>query len=353
MAIAGCDPHRESFTVGIVDDAGRETAVGSFANTPAGFDEAIRLLGEHDVSRVGVEGSGGLGRHLATALAAAGHVVVEVPPRRSALWRKADRRHKTDRVDAISVARLTTADPDLGPAKLITDEGFAELEVLVERRAGLTNRKRRLLSDVDAGLCALPVALTGHVPRRGSAERRLRVLLAAMPVTDDPAVLVRLAWLEELAADVETVAARIKTLDARLEVLVAQLGSTLRDEVGIGVVCAAEILVRVGDPTRFADEAAFARWNGTAPVAASSGEADRPPHRHRLDLGGCRRVNSALHIMAITQAGRDPHAAAFLERKRANGKSPREARRSLKRRLSDRIIRRMWHDHQRRHLLAA
>ena len=77
----------------------------------------------------------------------------------------------------------------------------------------------------------------------------MRVLLAAMPVTDDPAVLVRLAWLEELAADVETVAARIKTLDARLEVLVAQLGSTLRDEVGIGVVCAAEILVRVGDPT--------------------------------------------------------------------------------------------------------
>ena len=64
-------------------------------------------------------------------------------------------------------------------------------------------------------------------------------------------------------------------------------------------------------------------------------------------------MNSALHIMAITQAGRDPHARAFLERKRANGKSPREARRSLKRRLSDRIIRRMWHDHQRRHLLAA
>lgn len=350
MATAGCDPHRETFTVGIVDDTGRELAVDSFDNTPAGFHDAVRLLTDHDVDRVGIEGSGSLGRHLATALGAAGLAVLEVPPRRSAQWRKADRRHKTDRADAVSIARLTAADPALGPAKIPTDPAFAELEVLVEHRRSLTNRRRRLLAEADTMLCALPVALTSHIPRRGTASRRLRALLEHPPVGTDPAVTARVGWLIELAAEADTLTARIRHLDGRLDVLVDRLGSTLREEVGIGVVGAAELLARIGDPTRFRSEAAFARWNGTAPVAMSSGEANRPPHRHRLDRGGCRRVNSVLHVMAITQAGCDPRARAYLKRKRNSGKSNREARRALKRRLSDRIIRRMWRDHH--HALA-
>ena len=108
---------------------------------------------------------------------------------------------------------------------------------------------------------------------------------------------------------------------------------------------AAEIVVRAGDPTRFASEAAFARWNGTAPVEVSSGEGDGDPVRHCLDLHGCRAVNRALHIASVTQSGRELRATEFLARKRSEGKSAKEARRAHKRRLSNIVIRRLWADH--------
>ncbi len=127
--------------------------------------------------------------------------------------------------------------------------------------------------------------------------------------------------------------------------LLEEHGSTLTDIYGLGPVSATEIVLRVGDPTRFETESAFARWNGTAPVALI-GRGRRTPPAHRLDLGGCRAVNSSLHIVSITQSWPNPLAKAFLARKRAAGKTGREARRSRERRLSDVVIRRMWADHK-------
>ena len=104
-------------------------------------------------------------------------------------------------------------------------------------------------------------------------------------------------------------------------------------------------MIRAGDPTRFESEGAFARWNGTAPRAVSSGEGDGAPAWHRLDLGGCRAVNRALHIASVPQAGREFRAKEFLARKRSEGKTAREARRAHKRRLSNLVISRLWADH--------
>jgi transposase len=122
---------------------------------------------------------------------------------------------------------------------------------------------------------------------------------------------------------------------------------TERVEVGIGVVSAAELVAEVGDPRRFRSEGAFARWCGAAPVATSSGEGDEEPTHHRLDLFGNRTVNRILHVMSITQARHDDTGKAFLARKRAEGKTKKEARRAHKRQLANRIIRRMWADHRR------
>jgi transposase len=108
-------------------------------------------------------------------------------------------------------------------------------------------------------------------------------------------------------------------------------GSGLPRLVGISHLGAGRIIGEVGDVARIATKARFARMNGTAPIPASSGQTQR----HRLDKGGNRRLNHALHMMALTQARMDPRARAYVERRRAEGKSYRDAVRALKRHLSD------------------
>ncbi|HEV8560455.1 MAG TPA: transposase [Actinophytocola sp.] len=87
----------------------------------------------------------------------------------------------------------------------------------------------------------------------------------------------------------------------------------------------------LGDIGRFTSRAHFASWNGTAPIDASSGEQNR----HRLSRAGNRRINRALHIMAIVQMRHDTEGRRYYRRKLAAGKTPMEALRALKRRLSD------------------
>lgn len=110
---------------------------------------------------------------------------------------------------------------------------------------------------------------------------------------------------------------------------------------------ACELVAQIGDPTRFRSGGAFARWCGAAPVAISSGEGDGEPEGHRLDLLGNRTVNRILYVMSITQAHYHEDGNAFLARKRAEGKTGKEARRAHKRQLANRVIRRMWADHKR------
>ena len=113
---------------------------------------------------------------------------------------------------------------------------------------------------------------------------------------------------------------------------------------GIVIVAAATLLVEIGNPSRFRTESAFNRWWGGAPVAVSSGEGDGQPVRHRLDRLGNRTVNSTLHIMSVTQSRCHETARDYLERKRREGASAREARRPHNTHLGRRIIRRMWAD---------
>jgi len=120
--------------------------------------------------------------------------------------------------------------------------------------------------------------------------------------------------------------------------------SSLRDEPGIGPIAAATLVCEVGDPFRFSRESKFARWCGTGAVALSSGEGSGQPVRHRLDFGGNRRINSVLYIASVTQQRDIEEARRYLDRKTAEGKTKREARRAHKRHLTNRVIRRMWRD---------
>ena len=128
----------------------------------------------------------------------------------------------------------------------------------------------------------------------------------------------------ETAADVGRLDARVNELAKKVPPLLCRLGSTLTQEHGIATVGAMDLLVEVGDPTRFRTEAQFARWCGAAPVAVSSGEGDQAPTHHRLDLAGNRQVNSVLHLMHVTQVRGYPPARDYIDRKRAEHKTKRE-----------------------------
>jgi len=144
----------------------------------------------------------------------------------------------------------------------------------------------------------------------------------------------------ELITELAVIDKKIKTANAQLTELVDATGSKLRHLNGIGPSGAARLIGDIADIARFATPGHFASWNGTAPIDASSGDQER----HRLSRAGNRRINRVLHIMAIVQLRHDTEGRAFYRRKLAAGKTPMEAIRALKRRLSDVVYRQMVND---------
>ena len=144
--------------------------------------------------------------------------------------------------------------------------------------------------------------------------------------------------VRELAHEIEQLNQRISKLDVQLEQLLREHGNPLADLPGAGPVVAVAVIAHSGDVRRFRSAAAYARFCGAAPIPCGSGKT---ASHHRLDRGGNRQLNAALHRIAIVQARVDPRARAFLARKTAEGKTSREARRALKRHLANVVYRRL------------
>jgi len=243
------------------------------------------------------------------------------------------------------------ADPQLPPAgkHAAPSPAWQTLTGLRDWRASLVLQRVRLHTEAEAVLVTLPVTIRDTLPATSRVLPQLVALADGhtAPGRLAPADRLKLERLATSLLDITTLTQRIKELDRRIPALLAELGSTLTDLHGIGVVTAMDLLVEIGDPHRFTNEAQFARWCGIAPVPASSGEGHGPARRHRLDLGGNRAVNSILHIIHVTQARCHPPAKKYLARKISENKSKREARRCHKRQLANVIIRHMWHDAER------
>jgi transposase len=350
-AVAGIDPHQDTFTVGIVDRNGVELATTTFTNQGSGYLEAVDLLATHRVGQVGVEGTASWGQHVAIALVAAGLDVREVPAQRSAQQRRARRLAKTDAVDAVAAARALLAEPTLGPAQAleIYDPLVAKIEAVLEHRRCLVEARTLMLHYAQDQLAKLPTEIRDQLPTTGKIESRLRKLEAIdTTIVSTQAGAYRLSWLLPLIDQDRAARRQIRALERRIDELLDAHGTTLRDEAGIGPIAAATLLAEVGDPFRFARESKFARWSGTGAVALSSGEGDGPPVRHRLDFRGNRRINSVLYIASVTQQRDHDAARTYINRKTTEGKTRREARRAHKRHLANRVIRRMRADERRR-----
>jgi transposase len=285
-----------------------------------------------------VENAGGLGRHLAVRLAGSGESVVDVPPKLSARMRvlSTGNARKNDGLDALATALAASRNERLVP---VDPEGSSEvLRLLSERREDVVAERTRALNRLHVLLRDL---LPGGVARRLSADRAARVLRSVRPKGASARLRRRLA--SEVLRDVRSLDRKIADLDGRIEAEIEASGTTLTQVFGIGPILAARIIGTVGDVARFPTKAHFASYSGTAPLEASSGEVVR----HRLSLAGNRKLNYALHMVALCQARSNDRGGVYYRKKLAEGKSRKEALRCLKRRVSDAVFRNLLTDSQR------
>jgi transposase len=245
-------------------------------------------------------------------------------------------RGKSDPIDALAVARAALRERDLPTAQLDGPSREVKLlldhhDDLVAERTGKANRLREYLFELDPEFEVPAGALSKLVWLR-------RILRRLDSRTGTVARLAR-----ELTNSVHTLSVNISALERELEKRVRALVPNLLALAGCGVLSAARILAETADVTRFRSKAAFARFNGTAPIPVWSGSTTH----FRLNRGGNRQMNAALHRIAITQIRMEQSPGhAYYQRRLADHDQPRDARRALKRKLSDEAFRRLLRDHE-------
>jgi transposase len=324
--VLGIDPHKKSHTAVAVEALTGELVGELTVKADRHGRERLlrwaRSLGPE--RRFAVEDCRHVSGRLQRFLIERGEVCVRVPPKMMAQTRSSARtRGKSDSIDAAAVARAAIAEPGLPEARLEGPE--RELRLLTDHRADLVCERTRIqqrlrwhLHDLELALEVPPKAL-----RRACWLRRLEDELA-----DRGGVQARIA--RELVGRCRTLTAEIDALEREIERLAAALAPELLALPGCGPLTAASLVGETAGAERFASGARFAMHAGVAPLPASSGETQR----HRLNRRGNRELNCALHRIAITQMRTHEPARAFMARKRAEGKSKREALRCLKRHLA-------------------
>ena len=327
--VIGIDAHKETHTLVATDGVGRQLDTKTVKATSEGHLAALQWAARWQERSWAVEDCRHLTRRLEGDLLRGGETVVRVPTRFMAEARRASReRGKSDPFDALAVARAAWREPDLPTASL--DGAWRELRLLVDHRDNLVAERTRIVCRLRWHLHEL--APTLQVPAKGLRRQRVvssvRAHLAGLQGT--VAEIAR-----ELVERIGELNRRAGELEAQIKALVVEVAPSLLAVPGCGALTAAKLVGETAGVARFRSKAAFARWNGTAPVPVWSGN----PDRFRLSRGGNRQVNAALHRIAITQAGRPTLGRAYIERRMAAGNTRTEALRLLRRRLSDVVFR--------------
>lgn len=361
--VVGIDPHKQTLTATVVDARGGIVASEHFRVSGGGhraLEAWARQFGP--IARWGVENAAGWGRHTAIFLIGRGCDVRDVCANRTPRQDRARQRGKSDMLDSERIAREVLAHPLLPKAfkRAGQDQGPDELHQLLvlwhNRRRSILTSRQHLVNEAENLLCELPLELREQLPNSKAVRRRLAALQHRNRRRRyDPPTRLRLQLLDGYHAQITALDCEEKHVIAALQELVRQSGSTLGQLCGLSTRSVAELLVETGDPRRFT-EGGFRRFNATAPLPASSAEGPGEPVRHRYNPGGNRRINAVLHRMAVTQLRCEPRAQKIYADARARGHTKKEARRILKRHLSDVIYRRMIRDlptHPAQPLLAA
>ncbi|SDS58943.1 Transposase [Streptomyces sp. TLI_053] len=329
----GVDTHGLTHHAAVIDPLGRHLADQEFPATIAGYRALLDWMRAHGtVTAVGVEGTGAYGAELARVLTAAGVTVVDVdrPDRKTRRMKG-----KSDPIDAYAAATAVASGRATGVPK--SRDGVVEaVRVLrvtrrsaVKARTQAMNQIRGLLVSAPAMLRERLAGLDRSVLIRTCARLRSGSDLSA-PLAATKAALRRLARRHQALDD------EIAELDAEIGPLLKEAAPELLALFGVGPETAGQLLASAGDnPERMRSEAAFAHLAGVAPIPASSGRT----HRHRLNRGGDRAANNALHTIVLVRMRFDERTRAYVERRTKEGLSKKDIMRCLKRFVAREIYR--------------
>jgi transposase len=333
--VIGIDPHKGSHSAAVLDQ--HEQLVGEL-RVRAGRrqrEELVEFASRFEPRCWAIEGASGMGALLAQQLVAVGEMVLDVPPTLSARARLLDagRIDKNDAHDARAAAVVALRHSKL--RTVVLEDHTAVLRLLAKRHHDLVAHRTRAVCRLHNVLCHL---VAGGLPRRLSAARAATELRRIHPA--DAVGIERRGLAGELLAEVRAADRDLTALRARITIAVAASSTTVTEVFGVGPVLGAYLIGYSGDVRRFPTAGHYARYNGTAPIEASSG----PRVRHRLNPRGNRQLNHAIHIAAVTQVAHDTPGRAYYLRKQGEGKTKKEALRALKRRISDAVYRQLLAD---------
>jgi len=331
-AVIGVDTHKHTHTAAAVASTGAVLEQLTVPADPKGYRQLVAFGRRHSATLWAIEGTGSFGAGLTTVLLASSARVVEVErPQRSA------RRDgvKNDDIDAVRAARQALAGVGVSEPRC---RGEREaIRVLLTTRAQAIEFRTRAIAALHAlvvsapgvlreRLRSLPLAKLLHTCAglRGSSRQSAEEFATVMALR---ATARRALACEHEAGELET----------QIDALVRRIAPELLDEVGIGPVVAAQLIVSWSHPGRVRSEAAFAKLAGVAPIEASSGSVVR----HRLNRFGDRQLNRALHTIVMVRMRQDPETQQYVQRRVEQGKSIREIKRCLKRYVARQLFRQL------------
>ena len=330
--VIGVDTHRDNHTAVTVTPAGAIQSEITVVADPGGYRRLLRFAEQSAPGRRcwAIEGTGSFGAGLTAFLLERGERVVEIDrPKRPARRNGA----KSDRLDAGRAAREALTHEHLASPR---QRGRREaIRVLLATRESAIAARTKAITHLKALLVSAPSELREDLRRDNTVRLLARCARLRSSAACDPEHRATILALRATARRALTLQAEADTLEHELAALVHEIAPTLLAEPGVGVISAAQLLVAYSHHGRLRSEAAFAALAGAAPIPASSGQIVR----YRLNRGGDRQLNRALHTITISRLRHDPTTRAYATRRTAEGKSAREIKRCLKRYLARHLFR--------------
>lgn len=347
--VIGVDTHAATHTLAVLETrTGTVLDEATFPTTTAGLTRAISWIRRRTTTSaqvtavlIAMEGTSSYGAVFAGRLSQTGYRVVEVDkPTRSARRGTG----KTDNIDAVLAARSTLAQDVTRLASPRADGIRAALRVRLVARHQMDGDRTRAIGALTALARTTDLGVDA---RKALSQAQIRTIATwhERP-TEDIATATARTEATRLAKHITTLQEELATNRTAITALVAQLAPGLQDIFGVGPISAAAVLLAWSHPGRLHSEAAFAKLAGTCPIPASSGKTTR----HRLNRGGDRQLNRAIHTIVRARLNYDPTTRAYLTRRTAEGKTTREIRRCLTRYVTRELYR---HLQRTNHTLAA
>jgi len=325
--VAGVDTHKDTCWAALITTTGRRVDDREFPATPAGYRQLHQFLTSHGpLVKAGIEGTNSYGKSLTQTLLDCGTPVVEViRPKRAQR-----RRGKSDPIDAYAAAEQALADNHLPTPKTPGGSVDQVRDLLIIRNSAVKARSQAK-NQIHSLLITAPVDIREHY-RHLKGQQLIAALASCRP---GPATIDTCRYaLKQLARRVQQLDQEITAYDRHLTTLITAINPQLLATHGVGPAGAAQLLVTAGNnPDRIASRAQFAALAGVSPIPASSGKTNR----HRLNRGGDRQANKALHMIVIIRLKTCPTTKAYMQRRTQEGKTKRDIIRCLKRYVADEI----------------